>query len=231
MRNGNGNGNGNGHEHVLVVEDDHDCRALMSELLESAGYRVSVAETGEEALAIARRDRPTLVVLDVLLPGLSGYEVCHQLKEEYGKRLMIALVSGERREPLDRVAGLLIGADDYIAKPFAPDELLARVRRLMVRAAAETPSLESELTRRELEVLRLLAKGLAPAEIADELLITPKTVSSHVQGVLGKLRVHSRAQAIAKAYRVGLVPVVAAIHKLAEEMPEVLESAPALAAL
>jgi DNA-binding NarL/FixJ family response regulator len=233
MRNGFGkNGFGlNESGLVLVVDDDSGCRACMSELLKSAGYRTLTAETGEEALLLARSERPALVVLDVHMPGLSGYEVCHQLKNELGKRMMVALVSGERREALDRVAGLLIGADDYITKPFAPDEFLARVRRLLVRAAAATPLVESELTRRELEVLRLLAKGFAPAEIADALIITPKTVSAHVQNVMGKLRVHSRAQAIAKAFRVGLVPVVAAVAHLAEESAELLEAAPTLALL
>jgi DNA-binding NarL/FixJ family response regulator len=197
-----------GYGDILVVDDDAGCRALMSELLESVGYTTVVAETGEAALAHARRNRPALVVLDVQLPGLSGYEVCRELKEEYGARLMILLVSGVRTEPLDQVAGLMIGADDYLTKPFAPDELIARVRRLLVRAEAATPPFESELTRRELEVLRLLARGLEPAEIAEELEITPKTVSSHVYHLLGKLRVHSRAQAVAKAYRVGLVPLV-----------------------
>jgi DNA-binding NarL/FixJ family response regulator len=216
---------------ILVVDDDSGCRAFMSELLKSAGYRTLVAETGEEALGLARHNRPALVVLDVQLPGLSGYEVCHQLKDEFGRRMMVALVSGERREPLDRVAGLLIGADDYVTKPFAPDELLARTRRLLVRAAAATPSVESELTRRELEVLRLLASGFVPTEIADELLITPKTVSSHVQNLLGKLGVHSRAQAIAKAYRVGLVPVVTAAVDALDALGEVLEAAPVLASL
>jgi DNA-binding NarL/FixJ family response regulator len=223
--------NGNGHGHVLVVDDDAGCRDLMSELLESVGYRTSVAETGEEALALARRDRPALVVLDVHLPGLSGYEVCRQLKDEFGKRVMVALVSGKRCEPLDSVAGLLIGADDYINKPFAPDEFSARMRRLMVRAAAATPSLEADLTRRELEVLRLLAQGFAPTEIAEELVITRKTVSSHVQNLLGKLNVHSRGQAIAKAFRVGLVPVVTAAIDTLEAAAEVLETAPALALL
>jgi DNA-binding NarL/FixJ family response regulator len=203
----------------------------MSELLESAGYPTVVAETGEEALALARENRPALVLLDVQLPGVSGYEVCRELKDEFGKRLAVAFISGERREPLDRVAGLLIGADDYITKPFAPDELLARVRRLPVRVASATPPVESELTRRELEVLRLMARGLGAAQIADEMEITPKTVSSHVYNLLGKLQVHSRAQAIAKAYRVGLVPVVTFATDVLEGLAELVEMAPAVAVL
>jgi DNA-binding NarL/FixJ family response regulator len=202
----------NGAGEILVVDDDESFRTLMSGLLESARYRTATAASGEEALTLARRDRPSLVLLDVALPGLSGYEVCRQLKEEFGDELMVALVSGERRETFDRVAGLLIGADDYITKPFAPDELIARVRRLVARnalgpgaAAPDLPRLDLDLTRRELQVLRLLASGLDQREIASELSISSKTVSTHIQNLLGKLGVHSRAQAIAEAYRIGLM--------------------------
>jgi two-component system, NarL family, nitrate/nitrite response regulator NarL len=197
---------------ILVVDDDAGSRTLMSGLLQSARFPTTTAATGEEALTLARRERPALVLLDVALPGLSGYEVCRQLKEEYGQELMIALVSGERRETFDRVAGLLIGADDYITKPYAPDELIARVRRLVARnssipaAPAPNPTrLDLDLTRRELQVLRLLASGLDQRKIASELSISSKTVSTHIQNLLGKLGVHSRAQAIVEAYRVGLM--------------------------
>jgi DNA-binding NarL/FixJ family response regulator len=197
---------------ILVVDDDDGFRTLMSELLELAQYRTITASTGEEALALARRRRPALVLLDVQLPGLSGYEVCRQLKDEFGEGLPVALVSGKRRAAIDRVAGLLIGADDYITKPFAPDELIGRARRLVSRFETVLPAPDAELKRlgcdltpRELEVLRLLASGLDQTEIAGELTISSKTVSTHIQNILGKLGVHSRAQAIAEAYRIGLL--------------------------
>src|SRR6266849_1295009 len=84
-------------------------------------------DSGNDVIDAARLELPRLVILEVTLPALSGYEVCHQLREEFGEGLPIILVSGERTEPFDRVAGILIGADHYIVKPFAPDELLARV--------------------------------------------------------------------------------------------------------
>jgi DNA-binding NarL/FixJ family response regulator len=157
-----------------------------------------------------------VVLLNIRLPGLSGYEVCRQLRERFGQRLPLIFISGDRPEPHDRVAGLLIGADDYLAKPFLPDELLARIRRLLIRTNADEDEKEegfpaSRMTRREREVLHLLAQGLNQNAIAAEFDISSKTVATHIQRILAKLGVHSRAEAVATAYRLGLVhPAVAA---------------------
>ena len=188
---------------ILIVEDDAGVRGLLTELLEGAGYATRCAQTGEEGLALARGERPALAILDVSLSGLSGYEVCRALRDDLGERLAIMFVSGARTESFDRVAGLLVGADDYLSKPFAPDELLARVRALLRRSAA--PAAAESLTRREREVLGLLAAGLERSEIARQLVISPKTVGTHVEHILGKLGVHTQAQAVARAYREGLV--------------------------
>ena len=191
---------------ILIVDDDPTMRELLSGLLDQAGLPTRQVASGEEALADARRQRPRLVLLDVRLPGVSGYEVCRELRQRFGEQLPIVFVSGERVEPFDRTAGLLLGADDYVVKPFAPDELIARVRRLVARVT--TPAEKTDrpkLTRREGEVLHLLADGLAQPEIAQELVISSKTVSSHIQHILAKLGVHSRAQAVAAVHR-GLIP-------------------------
>jgi DNA-binding NarL/FixJ family response regulator len=100
---------------------------------------------------------------------------------------------------LDRVAGLLLGADDYLAKPFAFDELLARVRNLVDRRAL--PGLPADLTGRELSVLHLLSRGLNHNAIARELVISPKTVGTHVGHICEKLAVHNRIDAVSEAYR------------------------------
>src|SRR5262249_22151403 len=158
-----------------------------------------------------REERPALVILDVVLPGLSGLEVCRTLRLEFGELLPILFVSGSRTEPLDRVIGISIGADDYLVKPVDPEEMVARVRRCLLRSAsarahgARPASRIHDLSPREHEVLRLLADGLKQEEIADRLVISPKTVATHIQRILAKLEVHSRAEAVALAFREGFV--------------------------
>jgi DNA-binding response OmpR family regulator len=189
---------------ALVVDDDPGLLGLLTRLLELEELDVTAVMSGEAALAAAREERPDLAVLDVNLPGLSGYEVCRALRELYGPTLPIVFVSGARTEPYDRVAGLLLGADDYLVKPFAPDELLARVRALLRRAAGDRPR-PSRLTAREQQVLQLLAEGLSQRDIADALVISPRTAGKHIERILEKLEVRSRAQAVAVAYRDDLV--------------------------
>src|SRR5919198_1535629 len=143
---------------ILIVDDDAATRELLSRLLTDCGYETREAASGEAALASAIERRPAVVLLDVHLAGLSGYEVCRRLRERFGQLLPIMFLSGERIEPHDRVAGLLLGGDDYVIKPFSPDEVVARVRRLLVRSGAvggeQEGGLESAaLTPREHEVL------------------------------------------------------------------------------
>ncbi|HWN21683.1 MAG TPA: response regulator [Gaiellaceae bacterium] len=189
---------------VLVVDDDEALLKLVQRILEASGIEVTTAAAGESALAAARRERPALVILDVHMPGLSGYEVCRVLREEHGAELPIMFLSGERTESYDRVAGLIMGADDYMTKPFAPDELLARTRRLIRRRVAAGAG-RGSLTSREREVLQLLAQGRTQHEIAHSLVIAPKTCAKHIERILEKLKVHSRAQAVALAFREELV--------------------------
>jgi two-component system response regulator MprA len=123
---------------VLVVEDDARVAAALRRSLSYAGYAVSLAADGPSGLASALRDPPDVVVLDVNLPGLDGFGVCQALRSGGGTALVLMLTA--RDATADRVAGLDAGADDYLVKPFAPEELLARVRALLRRAPA--PSLD-----------------------------------------------------------------------------------------
>lgn len=191
---------------ILVVDDDRDTCAAVAPPLQAAGYSVVCAGTGEEALELARREPPALALLDVCLPGICGYEVCRRLRSSFGDALPIVFMSAARTESYDRVAGLLVGADEYLVKPVAPDELVIRIERLLRRRTPVAPVVAAKLTRRELEILSLLAEGRHAAEIAASLVISPKTVSTHIDRILAKLGVRSRAQAVALAYRSELVP-------------------------
>jgi two-component system response regulator VanR len=115
---------------VLVVDDDDDFRALVGALLRGVGFAVREADCADEAIVAAREARPDLVLTDVNMPAGSGYELCRRLRDEFGEELPIVFLTGERIESIDRVAGLLLGADDYLVKPFDPGELVARARRL-----------------------------------------------------------------------------------------------------
>jgi DNA-binding NarL/FixJ family response regulator len=194
---------GDGGDVVVVADDDEGVRSLLVELFDAAGFAVLAAARGDVALSLARQRRPAVALLDVDMPGLAGYEVCRRLRDEFGDELAIVLISGVRMESYDRVAGLLLGADDYVVKPFDPNELIARVRRLLERLP-RSPTLK-RLTPRELEVLTLLADGYGQREIGERLVISSNTVGTHIQHILDKLRVHSRAQAVAAAYRNGLL--------------------------
>jgi DNA-binding NarL/FixJ family response regulator len=197
---------------VLVADGDRAFRSAITALLKRAGVAAMTASTGDEAVDAARDRRPAVVVLDVELRDRSGYETCRALREMYGEMLPILFVSAERTTPYDLVAGLLIGGDDYVSKPADLDELLARIVRAHRRAVAgDTHSGEPgngqspPLTPRELEILRMVAAGRSPREVAAELVISPKTVASHLQRIITKLSVHSRAQAVARAYELGVV--------------------------
>ena len=167
------------------------------------------ARSGSEAIALAQEGEPSVAILEIPLEVLSGYEVCRALKSSRGSAVSVLFLSGARTESYDRVAGLLVGADDYLVKPYAADELLVRVRRLEARARPMSTGAREKLTRRESDVLRLLAQGLTQDEIAGRLEISSKTVSTHIEHVLRKLGVHSRAQAVALAFRDDAAELVA----------------------
>ncbi len=120
-------------ERVLVVDDEPDIVALVAYHLVKAGYRVSTASTGPEAVAQARQDRPSIMVLDLMLPGMSGFEVLEQLRADDATREIAVLMLTARKDEPDRIKGLSLGADDYLTKPFSPQELVLRVGAILRR--------------------------------------------------------------------------------------------------
>ena len=120
---------------ILVAEDDRDIAELIAHYLHKQGWTAHIVGAGDEALAYARRQGADLVILDVMLPGLSGLEVCRALRGDPATAAIPVIMVTAKAEETDRIVGLELGADDYVAKPFSPQELVARVRALMRRSA------------------------------------------------------------------------------------------------
>jgi two-component system phosphate regulon response regulator PhoB len=118
---------------ILVVDDEPDITALVAYHLAKAGYRVSTAANGPEALKAAQEERPDVVILDVMLPGASGYDVLAEMRRRDETREVGVILLTARREEADRIRGLSLGADDYLVKPFSPPELALRVSALLRR--------------------------------------------------------------------------------------------------
>ena len=123
-------------ERILVVDDEPDIVALVAYHLAKSGYSVSTATSGPEGLAVAQRDKPSLIVLDLMLPGLSGLEVMEELRGDSATARIAVLMLTARREESDRIKGLTLGADDYLTKPFSPQELVLRVAAILRRVKA-----------------------------------------------------------------------------------------------
>lgn len=128
---------------VLIVEDDPNTAKLIALYLTREGFHALTALDGETGLALARAHRPVLVILDLMLPKLDGWEVCRRLRQ---KSEMPVIMLTARGEEIDRVAGLTLGADDYVVKPFSPRELVARVKAVLRRSRPSTAVEEAVLT-------------------------------------------------------------------------------------
>ena len=126
---------------LLIVEDDDDLRQIVSQRFRDAGYAVAIATSGPDAIDAVNAEPPDLVLLDVMLPGLDGVEVCRRLRADYPLLYIILLTA--RADELDRVVGLEVGADDYVTKPFSLQEVVARVRAALRRVRATRERMEA----------------------------------------------------------------------------------------
>lgn len=173
MRNGNSS---NGRKTILVADDDPALRKLLQINLERSGFRTLAAMDGEEALEMAAREEPDLIILDVRMPGPSGIEVTRTLRAT--SDVPIIMATGEGAE-VDRVVGLEVGADDYVTKPLSPRELVARVNAVLRRAAGSGPT-EIDLgeIRIDLERYTVERNGVEPVRLTSKEFDLLKTLAS-----------------------------------------------------
>jgi DNA-binding response OmpR family regulator len=207
---------------VLVVDDEPTIVEVVARYLERAGYRTRIAGDGLEAIEVAASQRPDLVVLDLMLPGLDGLEVMRRLREHGRERLGVILLTAKGEEA-DRVIGLRLGADDYVVKPFSPTELVARVDAVLRRVddprAHEAPlelsdmtidsaarqvfvrGEEVQLTQREFDVLLFLARHPGQAFSRNQLMdavwqysfyTDTSTVTVHIRRLRAKIEADPR---------------------------------------
>ncbi|MFB9837064.1 response regulator [Actinoallomurus acaciae] len=210
---------GDGPVRVLVVDDHPMWRDGVARDLTEAGFAVvGTAGDGAQALRVAAATRPQVVLLDLNLPGLSGAELIARLRGP-SLRVLVLSASGERRDVLDAVTA---GATGYLVKSARLEELVAAVRATAAGEAVFTPGLAGlvlgeyrrlaagpapdvpRLTARETEVLRLVAKGLTYPEIAERLVLSPRTVQNHVRNTLTKLQLRNKAQLVRYALEEGI---------------------------
>jgi two-component system phosphate regulon response regulator PhoB len=160
------------HEKILVVEDESDIRELIAYNLVKQGYRVIPSETGENGLRLVRSEAPDLIVLDLMLPGVDGLEVCRTLKRDPDTASIPLVMLTAKGEEADIVTGLEMGADDYLTKPFSPRVLIARIRAVLRRKSDEPLDEQEELRIHDLTIHpgrhEVLVNGIAVPLTATE---------------------------------------------------------------
>lgn len=216
---------------ILVVDDDPGTRLSISDYLELSGYSVIVADDGQEALAKVEEYHPDLMVTDIVMPRMNGYELVRQVRQKSAFRLLPVILLTARTKTQERILGYQSGCDLYLPKPFELEELGAAIRNLLARSqiiqsAYRLARLENtntsdgngsqlndiqksewflELTRREQEVLELLTHGLSNADMGLKLHLSPRTVEKYVSSLLRKTGTNNRAELVRFAMKHGLV--------------------------
>ena len=176
---------------ILVVDDEPDITALVAYHLAKAGYRVSTASNGTEAIRAAADQRPDVIVLDLMLPGLSGLDVLQALRKQEETREVGVILLTARREEADRIRGLSLGADDYLTKPFSPHELTLRVGAILRRLAAPSVAAGSQLVAGPITIDRSAHRVLVDG---NELVLTATEYKLLVTLIERRGRVQTRPQ-------------------------------------
>lgn len=202
---------------ILLVDDDVGTRLSISDYLELSGYSVITANDGQEALAMVEEFHPDLMVTDIVMPRMNGYELVRQVRQKPRFRLLPVILLTARTRTQERILGYQSGCDLYLPKPFELEELGAAIRNLLARSqliqsayntsypSTATVELISELTPREQEVLELLTHGFSNAEMGQKLHLSPRTVEKYVSSLLRKTATNNRAELVRFAIKHGLV--------------------------
>ena len=136
---------------ILVVDDEKDLTALVCLHMKMAGFEVLTANNGENALDLSREEKPDLIILDLMLPKIDGWQVCERLRQDIATQDIPVIMLTARAETEDKLKGFEVGADDYVTKPFSPRELVARVKRVLARAEAE-PTMPKRYIKGKVEI-------------------------------------------------------------------------------
>jgi DNA-binding response OmpR family regulator len=197
---------------VLVVDDEGKIRSLVKLYLIKNNYRVITAANGKEALAIATRENPDIIILDIMLPDMNGFEVCRSLRKIPGRAELPVVYLSSLQESESIITGLDAGGDDYITKPFDPNVLIARVNALLRRTTNymdkeenESNTIVEEFTYQERKILQWVEMGYTNKEIAEKLKLKVGTVKVYNHQLFQKLQVKNRTQAIVRAKEIDLL--------------------------
>ncbi|MER3435837.1 MAG: DNA-binding response regulator [Leptolyngbya sp. ERB_1_1] len=197
------------HRRLLLIDDDPNLILLVKDYLEFRGYEVVTAENGREALEVLEQDLPDMIICDVMMPEMDGYQLVSNIRQDPKTSWIPVLFLSAKGQSQDRVKGLNIGADVYMVKPFEPEELVAQVESSLKQASRliqhkdakggdNAPKIQVpfdvELTPTELRVVQFVARGMANREIAEELNVSQRTIESHVSNMLGKTGLHNRTE-------------------------------------
>ncbi len=193
---------------ILVVDDDPAICLALTDYLELSGYGVVAAQNGRQAWTLVQQYRPHLIVTDIRMPQMDGFELIRQVRKQPAFRLMPVIFLTSKTETCDRIQGYRAGCDLYLPKPFELEELGAIIRNLLDRAqivqtelqvqaqVPQTADLSLDLTSREQQVLVLLTEGLSNAHIGEHLHLSPRTIEKYVSKLLQKTETSNRAEIV-----------------------------------
>ena len=195
---------------LLVVDDDPGLLRAVAETLRAEGYEVTTARRGAEALGYIAQSLPDLIVSDIRMPGMDGYELARNLRASARARLLPIVFLTAKDETADRIAGFRSGVDAYLTKPFEPDELIAVVANILKRIESthaeiarlfgrtdvgeQEPAQDEDLTGAEWRVAEAVSRGLSNKEIAAEFNLSLRTIEGHISRILDKKHFSNRVE-------------------------------------